>query len=121
MAALKLSQFLGEVVLALNTAQRLADAHTSRLSAASAKQGRMTAVPHVRFQTVKLSLKLAFAAEGAADTTTVPPKARSKVPRSMVYVDAADLSSLPDTAISTLELTLRVDEDETVDLLNSPT
>lgn len=140
MTPYRLSDVLASIATALSEAQHISDQYTAELqktyqNPTDALDALM--VPNTQFEKVSISLKIAPAimsqsrfgespeakpeAEPESETRAEPPEEaksgdndRLWWPSMWVYVNEADLRRMPEWTVSTFEITLRVEDTETL-------
>ncbi len=114
MTPYRLDQVVGSMLAALSEAQHISDQYTEWLQkeyASGENTLSVMAVPSARLELANIELQYAVA-------SIEPPSAESgnPAPTMYVYVAAPDLATLPCSAISTMKMSVRVTDAETLEL-----
>lgn len=114
MTPYRLDQVVGSMLVALSEAQHISDQYTEWLQqeyASNQNRLNVMAVPSARLELANIELQYAVASVEPANPETGNP-----APTMYVYVAAPDLATLPSSSISTMKLSVRVTDAETLEL-----
>lgn len=111
MTPYKLGDVLGGMLAAVTEAQYISDLYTDSLYATYKGDNELDAlaIPNTEFVKVQLQMSFAIAEVQVCEPPPNPlSEEKQPPPQVMVYVNAADLSEIPDKDISRLNIDLKV-------------
>lgn len=115
MTPYRLDQVVGSMLAALSEAQHISDQYTEWLQkeyASSENTLSVMAVPSARLELANIELQYAVASIEPPNTA----EGGNPAPTMYVYVAAPDLATLPASSISTMTMSVRVTDAETLEL-----